>query len=119
LLKLQRQHFGAQCRAVNRELPLPGNSSVSLARQLLAEGNTPSKDMVLKELRERVQHAVACLPPDDREVILLRKFEDLSNLEVAQALGLSEAAASMRYGRAIFRLKEILTAEANHGGSRP
>jgi RNA polymerase sigma-70 factor (ECF subfamily) len=99
LLKLQRAHLGAQCRAVNREMALPGNSSVNLAQQLLARGSSPSKAMVQKELQERVQRALACLPPEDREVILMRKFEDLSNSEVSQALSLSEAAASMRYGR--------------------
>jgi RNA polymerase sigma-70 factor, ECF subfamily len=118
LLKLQRTHLGAQCRAVKRELVLPANSSACLARQLLANGSSASKAIMQKELQQRVHHAMASLPPEDREVILMRKFEDLSNIEVAQALGLSEAAASMRYGRAIFRLKEFLTAEGSKGESR-
>ena len=38
LLKLQRDHLGAQRRAVSREVALPGNSSIRLAQQLMAQG---------------------------------------------------------------------------------
>jgi len=40
----------------------------------------------------------------------MRHFEDLTNVESAEALGISPTAASNRYVRAIARLKEILTA---------
>jgi RNA polymerase sigma-70 factor (ECF subfamily) len=38
----------------------------------------------------------------------MRHFEQLSNQDVASALGLTEAAASMRYLRAIRRLRDVL-----------
>jgi RNA polymerase sigma-70 factor (ECF subfamily) len=44
----------------------------------------------------------------DREVLLLRNYEGLSNLEAAQLLGLQAAAASQRYGRALLRLRKLL-----------
>ena len=47
--------------------------------------------------------------PIDREVLALRHFEDLSNGEVAQILGLQKAAASNRYIRALKRLKHIMS----------
>ena len=50
------------------------------------------------------------MDPIDREVLALRHFELLSNGEVAQVLGLSKAAASNRYVRALKRMKEILSA---------
>ena len=59
------------------------------------------------------------LEPPDREVILMRHYEEMSNGEVAQALGLSASGATMRYGRALFRLKEILLADVPAGGSGP
>ncbi len=118
LLNVQRQHLGTQRRALGREVPLPAESSALLARQLLAAGSSPSAALLKEELRRRVQDALARLRPDDREVILLRHFENLSNTEVAQALGLSAAAATMRYGRALVRLKELLT-EGAAGGSAP
>jgi RNA polymerase sigma-70 factor (ECF subfamily) len=39
----------------------------------------------------------------------MRHFEQLSNQDVAAALGLTEAAASMRYLRAIRRLRDLMT----------
>jgi RNA polymerase sigma-70 factor (ECF subfamily) len=44
----------------------------------------------------------------DREVIALRHFEELSNLETAEILDIEPAAASKRYIRALKRLKEIM-----------
>lgn len=119
LLKLQRQHLGAQRRAVGREISLPAESSAALAVLLISPKTSPSQALVRKELRQRVQQALARLTADDREIILLRDFEDLSNHEVAQALGLSDSAATMRYGRALYRLKEILTADWPAGESKP
>jgi RNA polymerase sigma-70 factor (ECF subfamily) len=46
----------------------------------------------------------------DREVLVLRHFEHLSNDEAALALGLKKSTASQRYIRALKRLKEILSA---------
>ena len=45
------------------------------------------------------------LSDDDREIVLMRHHEGLSNQEVARALDLTEAAASMRYLRALRRLR--------------
>ncbi len=48
------------------------------------------------------------MDPTDREVLALRHFEMLSNSECAQVLEISEKAASIRYIRAVGRLKGIL-----------
>lgn len=118
LIRLHRRHVGAKCRTVVRERALPEASSILLARQLLAAGTSPSKALRREELRGRVQGALDKLGPDDREVILMRHFEDMSNGEVSQALGLSDSAASMRYGRAVFRLKQLLMADLTTGESK-
>jgi RNA polymerase sigma-70 factor (ECF subfamily) len=119
LLNLQRRHLGAKCRAVERDVPLPAESSALLAKALLAQGPSPSQAVLQEELRRRLQRALEKLKPPDREVILMRHYEEMSNGEVAQTLGLSASAATMRYGRALFRLKEILLADLAFGESRP
>ena len=43
-----------------------------------------------------------------RQVIALRHFEELSNIETAEVLGIEPSAASKRYLRALKRLREIL-----------
>jgi RNA polymerase sigma-70 factor (ECF subfamily) len=108
MLSMSRRHLEAQKRDIHRELSLPEESSILLAKSLL-EGESPSEKMALEELRDEVRRAVARLPETDREAILLRHFEGLTNKEIAEALGISEPAATMRYGRALLRLKGLLS----------
>src|SRR5262249_36928029 len=97
-------------------------SSVSLAAQLLGRLTTPSQAAVRAEVQARVHEVLAGMSLLDREVLALRHFEQLSNSEAATVLGLSEAAASNRYGRAVKRLKQALTSVPGlfdpAGGSR-
>jgi RNA polymerase sigma-70 factor (ECF subfamily) len=113
LQALHRHHLGTHMRDAGREVSLhrgalPRASSVSLAAQLLGRYTTPSQAAVRAELQLRVQEALNGMDPIDREVLALRHFEQLSNAETAQVLGLSEAAASNRFVRALKRLKQIL-----------
>ncbi len=108
LANLRRDHAGAARRSVEREVALPDGSAAELARQLLAPGSSPSQHLDRQELARQVREAMAQLPEADREVLLLRHFEGLSNPEVATLLGLSPGAVSKRYGRAVLRLHELL-----------
>jgi RNA polymerase sigma-70 factor (ECF subfamily) len=108
LLMLRRHHRGARRRAVTREAAWPDESSLAFARQLLASGTSPSARLAASELAQRVQRAVARLPEADREIVLLRNIEGLSNQEVAQLLAIQPATASQRYGRALLRLRKLL-----------
>jgi RNA polymerase sigma-70 factor, ECF subfamily len=108
LLMLRRRHHGAGRRAVTREAAMPDESSLAFARQLLASGTSPSARLAASELAQRAREAVAQLPEADREIVLLRNFEGLSNQEVAHLLEIQPAAASQRYGRALLRLRKLL-----------
>ena len=59
------------------------------------------------ELKIRVQEALNSMDPNDREVLILRHFEELSNGETAQVLGIKPSAAVNRYVRALKRLKDV------------
>ena len=63
------------------------------------------------ELQDRFEAAVNEMDEQDREIILMRHFEHLSNQEVAAALDLSAPAASMRYLRAMRRLRVALSGD--------
>jgi RNA polymerase sigma-70 factor (ECF subfamily) len=108
LLKLREQHVEAQRRSVRREVPLPPESSLLLAYRLLAPGSTPSQRLSRQELARRVNQALAQLPDGDREVLLMRHFDNLSYEEVAATLVIAPAAARKRYGRALLRLQALL-----------
>jgi len=108
LLRLRRSHVDADCRAVAREQALPDESSMLLVAAMRGPGATPLDALVRDELVARVGQAVEQLADVDREVVLLRTFEGLSNQEVAQVLEIEPDAASKRYGRALLRLRQAL-----------
>ncbi len=113
IIDAHRRHRVAQRRSLDREQSLAparfsDESSFDLAGQLLDQEPTPASEAVRRELQRRLETAVAALPEADREVILLRHGEQMSNQETAEALGLAEAAASMRYLRAVRRLRAAL-----------
>ena len=62
--------------------------------------------MIQKEMGRKVEDAIAMLVATDAEIIMMRHYEHLTNQEISTLLNLSEPAASMRYLRAIRRLKE-------------
>jgi RNA polymerase sigma-70 factor (ECF subfamily) len=113
LMALHRRHLGAQMRSAGQEIALhrgamPQVTSVSLAEMLLGRLTSPTQAAQRAEVRVLLQETLNGMDPLDREVLTLRHFEELSNSEVAQVLGLSKTAASNRYIRALERLREIL-----------
>jgi RNA polymerase sigma-70 factor, ECF subfamily len=113
LVTLHRHHLGVQMRAVGQEValcrgPLPEASSAALAAQLLGHDTRASEAAIRAELKVQVQEALNSMDALDREVLALRHFEQLSRAEIAQVLGVSEAAAGKRYIRALERLKRAL-----------
>jgi RNA polymerase sigma-70 factor, ECF subfamily len=115
LVDLHRHHLGAQMRDAGQEVSLyrgalPAASSASLAQALLAGLTSPTQAAVREEMRLRLQEALNGMAPIDREVVVLRHFEELSNVEAAEVLGIEPPAASKRYIRALRRLKAILDA---------
>ena len=114
LLALHRHHLGAQMRDAACEVSLhrgviPQASSASLAAQLLGRLTSPTQAAIRAEMQLRLQEVLNTLDPIDREVLVLRHFEELSNNETAEVLGIQKSAASNRYVRALRRLKEILS----------
>lgn len=113
LVDIHRRHVGAEMRDVNREIGFgsPGSSSSSsalFALHLADSLTSPSGVAVRAELQGQLEKAIASMDPLDQEVISLRHFEDLTNAEVAELLGIRPTAASNRYVRALARLKELL-----------
>ncbi|HEY2156791.1 MAG TPA: sigma-70 family RNA polymerase sigma factor [Isosphaeraceae bacterium] len=113
LLRVHRHHLGAAMRDAGREISLhqgafPEASSTSMAAQLLGHVTSASRAALRAEMQVMLQDAINGMDPIDREVIALRHFEELTNDEVATALGLTKAAASKRYVRAMLRLKAVI-----------
>ena len=124
IIDTHRRHRLAQRRSVDREQPIArpawaDESSVSLIAQLIDTERTPTSEAIRHELQRRLADAVNQLSDDDRDIILMRHHEALSNQEVAKVLGLTEAAASMRYLRALRRLRVVLVPEGGEPSDGP
>jgi RNA polymerase sigma-70 factor (ECF subfamily) len=104
-----RRHLAADKRAVDREVScLPTDSSAHFVNGILGKGSSPSRHLAAAELAERLRYALQQLDEDERDLILWRHFEQLTNRETAQLLHITAAAASKRYVRALERLRELL-----------
>ncbi|HMO15036.1 MAG TPA: sigma-70 family RNA polymerase sigma factor [Pirellulaceae bacterium] len=113
IIDAHRRHRVSAKRSVDREntLAVPSGldqSSIDLVAQLGDQEITPAAAALQKEMAAFVEAALSKLDEIDCEVIVMRHYEQLTNQEVAQALGLTEPAASMRYLRAIRRLRNLL-----------
>lgn len=113
LQMLHRQHLGAKMRDAAREIslhrgPMPQATSVSLAAQLLGQFTSASAKVARAEMQILLQEALNGLDPIDREILALHHFEELSNTETAQVLGIDRSAASSRHLRALKRLRQTL-----------
>lgn len=111
VIDLHRRHLTAQKRNVSQEVSLArsgGGTSISIAAQLVGNLTSPSQAVMREERLARLREALESMDEVDREVLALRHFEELSNNEVAEVLGLQKTAASNRYVRALKRLKTIL-----------
>ena len=81
-------------------------SSIAIARRLFS--NTPSKILRQLELHEQVAKLVEQLAENDREILTLRHAEGLTNVEIADLLGIEPDAARKRHGRALRRIHRLL-----------
>lgn len=71
-----------------------------------AEVDDPGAAIEHSERLEAVRAALATLAPREREIVLLKFHGQLTNAELARALGVSESNAGTRLHRALIRLRE-------------
>ncbi len=94
-------------RSLN-QLGFGASASVSIAAQLLGSFTSPSHNAMHEEMSNKLERAIDGMEPIDHDVLVLRHFEELTNSEIAEVLELEPKTASIRYVRAIRRLKGIL-----------
>jgi RNA polymerase sigma-70 factor, ECF subfamily len=103
-LSNQRRSFtGTEMRQLGREVPLETIDCVLPART-----PSPSRTAESREEARAVEHALASLSDDYRQVIVWRNREDRSFAQIGEALGRSEEAARKLWARAVLALKDRL-----------
>jgi len=114
LVDVHRRHLGTKMRDANQEVSLRHNgspmaSTATLSGHLLGHLTSPSQAAMRAEVAALLEGVLDKMDDLDKEVLVLRHFEELTNNEVAEILGIQKSAASNRYVRALQRLKGILS----------
>jgi RNA polymerase sigma-70 factor (ECF subfamily) len=106
----QAKHFKTHKRGAGRQQSLEellDRSSQEFERVLAASTSTPSAQAARREQAVLLADALARLPADYREVIILRNLEQLPFEEIARRLGRSSSAARMLWARALEKLSHL------------
>jgi RNA polymerase sigma-70 factor (ECF subfamily) len=107
----QAKHHTAQARDCRRQQSLESllsESSDALGRALAHSGSTPSGPVQRREQAVLLADVLEGLPPDYREVILLRNMQKLPFDEVAARMGRRPGAVRMLWARALEKLGQAL-----------
>lgn len=113
LYHLQRTHFGAEKRAIYREVDfvshLAKDASVfNLANQLADQFTSVDRNLIKEEVQRKLVSALQEMDTNDREILEMRHFEELSTLEIGEVLGLTRSGVLKRYTRALRRLRDTV-----------
>lgn len=106
LADLEREHIRYQKKSALKEIS--GEFAEQVLVSLHADTRSPKTILAHKERSALVRQQVDALPDTDRQILLLRNFDAMSNAECAAVLGIDPKAASNRYVRALYRLRERL-----------
>lgn len=115
LILAVRRHVEVGKRDVRREISLEHvraqlDASAEGMAAILAQGGTsPSAHVQREELLVALADDLAALPPDYREVLVLRHLQRCSFAEIAERMGRSGGAVRMLWLRAIGQLRYRLT----------
>ncbi|HEV3145857.1 MAG TPA: sigma-70 family RNA polymerase sigma factor [Gemmataceae bacterium] len=105
------RHYQSQKRKAGKEVPLAApmdDSRLAGAPEPAAPGDSPSQALARVESELELVAALAQLPPDYQEVIVLRNLQKLPFDEVAKRMDRSRPATQMLWMRAIHKLQEVL-----------
>jgi len=94
-------------RDLRRDIAWPDRSSEQLGLSLFASGTGPSTAAGRDELKQRVRQVLELLPDGDFEIVKMRHFDQLSFKHAGELLSITENAATVRYVRALKRLRTI------------
>jgi RNA polymerase sigma-70 factor, ECF subfamily len=110
-------------RAVSLDGPGAGgggddSSGTPLGERVASKDQGADRSMSNRQLATEIDRAVAALPPEQREVFLMREVSDMPFAEIAQAVGASEPTVKSRMRYALEKLRLAL-AEFREGPRPP
>lgn len=115
LIDVERHHIGANKRDARKECAIGDEtgseeSGAQRAWLHLADSMASPRTQLVKMERQRMTRQIMSeLSEKDKEILELRHFEDLTNIECAAVLEVEPKAASIRYVRALKRFQELVS----------
>jgi RNA polymerase sigma-70 factor (ECF subfamily) len=106
-----RRYHGTRQRDVRLERDLAhqlDQSSRTLDRGLVARSSSPSQRAARTEEAVRLADALAQLPDDYREVLILRHLEELSFPDVARRMGRTLDSVKNLWARALAHMRDLM-----------
>ncbi len=114
LTDVERKHLQSQKRDVYKEVSLMTQDwtgqPLALPDAFIDAATGPLTKASRQDRYELLRRALDDLPENDRQILELRHFDDLSNADCAEVLHLTPKNASIRYVRALERLQRALSA---------
>jgi RNA polymerase sigma-70 factor (ECF subfamily) len=106
LIEVYRRHT-RQKRDVRLDMPWPDASSLQLGFGLVNQGTSPSEAVMRAEVQQNIRRVVALLKEPEREILWMRHNDQLSFREIGAVLSITENTATVRYTRALRRLRVL------------
>ena len=93
----------------NNRIPTFDNSEEFDIFQLISDGNpTAEKVMIEEQVVEDLQNLIVQLPDDQKDVLTMRLYKDMSFKEIAESTGVSINTALGRMRYAIINLRKLI-----------
>lgn len=108
-LRDKHDWYTARRRAVAKERPLPSDTILDLDAEY-PRVRTPSKSAAFHEQEAWIRLGMEFLDPEDREILVLRQWDDRPFAEIGKRFGLKANAAWKKHDRAVCRLGEVVSA---------
>ncbi len=97
------------CINFNRKKKLSSFISFFDMAKPLAAGNSPSKEMEKEKLQKDIDQAILRLPEKQKQVFVLRHYQNLSHSQIAEVTGKTEGGVKSNYFQAVKKLKKYLS----------
>lgn len=119
LIRLYRKHVGADMRSAKREIGIfdrvPNASTFFLASKLAGRFTSVDRNMIREEVLQKLQNALNQLDEEDRELLAMRHYEELTSDEIALISGenLTASGVRKRLTRALRKLRNVFESETD------
>src|SRR3990167_7503412 len=114
-IRNQAAYQKADCRNADKEIRPVKNESGSwlyIGAGLADTGRSPGSVAEAKDNLDQLAQALEQLSEGEREIIVMRQYEDLSFGDIGEILGCSEDASRMKFVRAMDKLTDIFKKDA-------